>query len=505
MAKMYEMVWRSNNKKFYERTRDTETIEVIIKQIFPTFYLYEENNNGEYKFILDENVKLSKKVFDKEKDYRDYLGVMDSVGRNVYGTQQAVYNHIRKNFFGNGITLTPRIWHFDIETIPDRGAGFPDPQLAEFPITCIQIYDTFEKKNILLLIKPLDDEFSFKKRNPNTIIKVCKDEKHLLETFVKLMDYMKPSILSAWNGENFDVPYITNRAKKIPGFNYRKLSPISVIKEKNVDDVIIYEWEGITLVDAMIAYKSFTYITQTSYSLDNIANVELGIGSGKVDYGEYKDIIEFHEKDYDKFMDYAIQDVQILKGLDEKLNLNQLLIMLSTLMGINPADAFGTVKPWGTYLINKALEQNIVMPESTKHQLDEGIIGGFVAEPQVGLWNWVASIDYDSMYPNQIIAQNMSAETYIPYDRLPEELKTLYDTYMVDEDETKFLDESIAEEVSVLCKKYNVSFGINAFFKKDKIGIMPELVSEIYEDRKIAKGKMLKYKVLKTLLNETIK
>ena len=436
---------------------------------------------------------------------------MDSVGRTVYGTQQAQYSYIRDNYFDNGITLTPRIWHLDIESIPPRGSGFPNPQEALYPVTSFQIYDTYANKNILIIREPLHDEYTFKQRNPNTIIKVVDTEKEMFEVFAKLLDYMKPSIIAAWNGEMFDIPYITNRAKQIDGFNYRRLSPIKVINERKINGTedVIFDWEGVTLVDTMLAYKAFTYKTQTSYSLDNIANVELGIGSGKVDYGEYKDIIEFHEKDYDKFMDYAIQDIQILKKLDEKMNFNKLLVMMSSMMGINPADAFGTVKPWGMYLQNKALQQNIVMPETTKHLLDEGITGGYVAEPQTGLWNWVASIDINSMYPLLgITAHNMSAEKYIPYENLQPDAKLIYDKWMSNEDETKFLSKTglvdETKEIQEICQKYDMSFGMNAFFKNDSQGILPNLVLNIYNDRKVSKGKMLTFKALKTKLQDSM-
>ena len=503
----YEQVWKSKNKKYYERTRDTVTKKVHIRQIQPEFELFEQSNQETgYKFILDQTINLEQKKFNTEKEYRDYVGVMDTVGRKIYGTQQPVYAYIRDHYFGNGVVLKPRIWHLDIEAIPPAGAGFPDPKLAEWPVTSFQIYDNYLDKNILIISKPLNDEKSFLERNPDTVIKLCQDEKQMFETFVNLMNYLEPSIIDAWSGEHFDIPYITNRAKQIQGFNYRKLSPISVIAEREVNGETVYEWEGVTLVDTMLAYKEFTYQTQTSYSLDNIASVELGIGNGKVSYGEYKDIIEFCEKDYDKFMDYAVQDVQILKRLENKLNLMQLLVMLSSMMGINPADAFGTVKPWGTYLTNKAYGKYIIMPKDTKHHLDEGIIGGFVADPIKGIHRWIASIDINSMYPLLgIVAHNMSAEKYVPYDELPTDAKELYDKYQSDEKEGKFLsmtglNETVANEIEVISKKYNYSFGINAFFKNDSIGLVPEIIKEIYSDRKIAKNKMLTFKAFKTII-----
>ena len=208
-------------------------------------------------------------------------------------------------------------------------------------------------------------------------------------------------------------------------------------------------------------------------------------------------------------MDYAVQDVQILKKLEEKLNLMQLLVTLANMMGINPADAFGTVKPWGMFLQNKAYKMGIIMPQSTKHHLEEGIIGGFVGIPQTGLWDMIASIDVNSEYPLLgIVAHNMSAEKYIPYEDLAPDAKVVYDKWMSNENEDKFLNDTglvdETKEIQVICEKYNMSFGMNAFFKNDSVGILPEIVNNIYNERKVSKGKMLVYKALKTKFEEYV-
>lgn len=491
----YEEVWKSQNGNYYLRERDIETLETAIRKIDPVFESYEQiSSESDLKFILDDQVNLRRVTFDSDKEKREYLKTCEMINKRVYGTQPAHYAYIRENYFDNGLDLKQRVWFLDIEAVADR--GFPDPDKAEWEINVMQIYDNYTNKNIILTSKPLNDPEAFKKNNPNVTLKQHENEIEMAKTFLSLLEFMKPTMMSTWNGEGFDIPYITNRFKKLNGVNYRRLSPINVIKEDNYMGETKITWEGITHIDMMLAYKEFTYVTQTSYNLDNIAKVELDSGDGKVDYGEFNTIKDFFKGNWDKFVEYAARDTEILKELEDKLKLNELVKILAYKMGINMSDTFGTVKPWGMYLTNLAMQKNLVMPKDEKHTLDKGVIGGYVAPPQKGLHDWVASIDYNSMYPKNIESCNMSAETYVPYDLLPADAKAIYDKYMSDEDEDKFLDDTVMKEVTDLCQKYNYSFGLNAFFKKDFTGILAQVMGDVYAERKVAKGKMLIFKTL---------
>lgn len=507
----YEEVWKSNNGNYYLRERDINTLECSIRKIDPIYEVYEQiNTESDLKYILDQNINLRRVSFDTEKERNEYIRTCETIGKSVYGTQSPHYAFIRENYFDNKLDLNQRIWFLDIEAIATSG-GFPDPEKAEWPITHIQIYDNYTNKNIVFISRSLNDPEKFKRENPDVVIKEFASEYDMLSGFLSLLEHMKPTMISTWNGENFDIPYITNRIKNTNNLNYRRLSPINVVKEDSYMGNVKYLWEGITLLDMMLAYKEFTYVTQTQYGLDHIAYVELGEGSGKIDYSEYDTIKDFYFGDFDKFTSYAAKDTLILKNLEDKLKLCELVKILAYKMGINMSDTFGTVKPWGMFLTNLAMKKNLIMPKDEKHTLDKGVVGGYVAEPQRGLHSWIASIDVNSEYPLLgIVAHNMSAETYIEeYDLHPELLK-LRHQYHYDENEDKFLDDVLFDsddlkEISKICKKHNVSFGTNAFFDNSKLGIMPEIVLNIYNERKVAKGKMLTYNVLHTKLDSEIK
>ena len=247
--------------------------------------------------------------------------------------------------------------------------------------------------------------------------------------------------------------------------------------------------------------KKFTFAPQTSYSLDNISKVELGIGEGKVDYGEFDNIVDFHDNDIDKFLEYSIMDVVSLKKLEDKIKLISLMQILSVMMGCNMVDSLGTVNPWTQYLTNLGYQKNLVMPYNKHGHLDKTIVGGYVRDPAKGKHEWLASIDVNSMYPLLgMRAFNMSPETYIEEYKMPDEMLALRKLMHCHENEDEYLNPSIIEEIKTVCHKYDVAYGMNAFFMRDEEGIIPERVADIYSTRKEAKRRMLMYKAFKAKL-----
>ena len=501
---IYEKVFSIKNK-YFERVFDTEENKVFFRPFSPIFECYiPTNKESKYKFILDQNINLEKKEFKTNKDLKNFIFSQETLQRNVYGILDPIYNRIKNKYFGLNISFKSRIWYLDIEAVAPEGEGFPEPKEAKFPVNTIQIYDNILNKKIILMTKSLNNPKLFYKKHPEVILKIFDSEKKLFLAFFTLIEKLNPCIITAWNGDFFDFPYLTNRAKNL-GLNYRRLSPLKHIEEKEIRGEMIPTWEGLYLIDMMRAYKKFTYVARSSYSLDSIAQIELN-EMKKVEYQEYKSISEFFNKNYDKFIEYAIRDIEILYELDQKLNLMELIRSLAYMMGINYNDTFGTVKPWGIFLTNIAFKKGLILPKDEKHKLKNSISGGYVAEPQKGLHEWEISFDANSLYPLLgMQAHNMSPETYIPEEKLSKELLEIRNKYQRDEDESKFLNEEVLDEISKVCKKNNVSFGTNGFFKNDKIGIIPEIVKDTYNTRKETKQKMLKYKTFKSRIEQELK
>lgn len=579
--KLFETSW-FDNFKVYERVFDTETGTTRVNQIDGKSEYFVEDPKGFYTNFLDDSIKYSKK-FGNAKDARENAGACSPIYRNIRDnyietksfnknprvwyldieTRSGVHYKISdqrqvllKNKSTGEITRTTleetqKLKDSDLQnylisedgsnfsevqysTLFEKTKSFPDPELAEQEITLIQILDNLEKTVYILGtrdfelsdLEKLGYSFDYSVKYAN-----CKTEIQLLKTFLALFNKLNPLLILAWNGNGFDYPYIINRLKNL-GFTESLSKYGSATLTKNVNDKgqVSYELDsnGHFFMDFMEIYKKFTFDPRSSYSLDNISEIELGehkvphtefltfdsfyTGS---DYqysdSEYSDKLrELIRKSYGsedflkyvnlQFVYYGITDVILLKKLNDKLKLVELMSTVSEIMGVLLDDTLKTVKPWSQHIANEAMKQNKVMPPKREVE-NPNIVGGFVKEPIPGLCKWCMNVDVNSMYPMlSIAAFNMSPETYISMDNAPPELRDLLKSVIKKEqDEEQFLDlkdNNIEkfEKITNLLQKYKLSLGINgALFDISKKGLIPSLVTEIYNNRKKAKKTMNNY------------
>jgi len=464
------------------------------KKIKATYPVYISDRNGDYRYIF-RDVPMTKRVYNNKKDLKETLQIAELSNQLVeaYDPEIELRYPLWKKF--QNTRPNSLIWFLDIEVIDLNNRKFPQPYLADAPITHIQIADNFTDKVVLLMTKAPSDEF-YKKWKDNTEIIVYNSEEELLEGFIKKLKSDNPTIITAWNGENFDFPYITFRAKKL-GININKFSPLNEAKVDYDPDNKIYttRWNGLYLLDALQVYKKFTYSEQKSYSLEYIAKIELGEGEGKVDYGEYQNIFNFFEQNYDKFCEYARKDPIVLKNIIEKTDLFNILIDMANVMGLNYDRALGTVGPWSRNLLLLLLDENVIVPTKPSGEKSAPIKGGFVKDPIKGKHEWICSIDFNSLYPSIMLSFNLSPETYVPYEDLPQEAREILD-YMADEDETKLFDPEFRQKIKAVTQKHNLIFAGLGFFRKDRQGIIPRTIEGIYYNRKKQKNKALLAKAI---------
>lgn len=518
--------------KYYARVFDEKTNRSMKIEIDGTQEGFEPDNTGIYHCILDKSVKL-RKIHGRSKDMH-----------GKYGVTGPIYRFIRDGFWKDHKYNThPRIWYLDIET---RAETAPDPVNTPNEIILIQFYDTFTKTEYVLGRKPWKPEDDYKYSVPVKYIEIS-SEYDLIDAFFRIFQKQDPLIIYAWNGEGFDFPYIFNRAKMI-GISPERMSNYGLVTLKPVQSAKGLKYtigaSGHYYVDLLDVYKKFTFSPRSSYSLENIASIELQ--EHKVDHTEYLDFdsaytgknyqvkaepyddrireeirqlrirmnngdtsaeAEYYSKVNFMFVHYGIQDVVLLKKIDEKLGFTNICLGIAQMMGVQMSDSLGTVKPWSQYIANVAYFQQLVFPPRQEFDAPS-IVGGFVKQPVPGKYNWVANLDVNSMYPQLSIAGfNMSPDTYIPKGKLPAELRDLVLRYYNDQDETTKLSipEDIREYTSELLQKYNVCLAPNgAVFSKDHEGIVPKLVNEIYDGRKKDKKTMIKYENRKVLIGEIL-
>lgn len=226
------------------------------------------------------------------------------------------------------------------------------------------------------------------------------------------------------------------------------------------------------------------------YNFQNLTDEEL--------LEEYKKTDSLcRQKSFDLFVDYNIHDVSLVYKLEQKLKLLSLTFSIAYLVKMNYSDVFGTVKPWDIFIQNSLYKENkFVRCKTSPGVADRQIMGGFVMTPVPGRYEWVVSFDANSLYPSIIRTWNISPETILSENEVPDELIKYYDKIQIDE----LLKDT--SELSALLKKYNLTMTANGhFFRRDKQGIMPLLTGMVYNGRVDAKNEMKKYK--KALVNET--
>ena len=446
--------------------------------------LYEKSSKVTNYTSLD-GVYLQPHKFGTMREGRDYLRQFEGVsGKTIYGQNRFEYAFI-------GEQHKEMIdWDFDKVSIAivdiEVGSenGFPDPYLANEPVTAIAL--RFIGGHMFVF-----GCGDYEVKGTERYMK-CKDEYHLLKFFLKLWQEKCPDALTGWNTKFFDVPYLVNRMRKILGEDEaKKLSPWNIISERQAfvmnRKMTVYELVGVGDLDYLELYKWYSPNgkSQESYRLDAIAQFELG--EGKISYEEYENLHQLYRLNYQLFIEYNIKDVDLILKLEDKLKLIELALTLAYDTKTNYDDVFAQTRMWDALTYNHLMNQNIVVPPRVIKEKSEAFEGAFVKDPQVGLHNWVASFDLNSLYPHLMMQYNISPETLIEPGNYTQEMRdVLSQGVTVDKLLKKEVDLSTLENVTITPN--------GQFFRTDIQGFLPKMMEEMYEDRKKFKKMMIQAK-----------
>jgi DNA polymerase elongation subunit (family B) len=286
-----------------------------------------------------------------------------------------------------------------------------------------------------------------------------------------------PDVITGWNIQLYDVPYICKRLNRVLGEKLMKrFSNWGLVTEGEIfingRKHTTFDVGGLTQLDYLDLYKKFTYKVQESYRLDYIAEVELG--QKKLDHSEFDTFKDFYTKGWQKFIEYNIIDVELVDKLEDKMKLIELALTMAYDAKVNYADVFYQVRMWDNIIYTYLKKRNIVIPPRNKERKDEKYAGAYVKEPIPGLYDWVVSFDLNSLYPHLIMQYNISPETLV---------EEKHPTVNVD----KILNQELTFE---MYKDYAICAN-GAMYRKDVRGFLPELMEKIYNERVIFKKKML--------------
>lgn len=466
----------------------------IEQDLQPTLFFNCNEDTG-YKSLYGVNVRPV--AYDEIRDANDAIKRFDGVsGVEIFGTRDWALQWSSNKYAGNIKYDISKIMSFFLDIEVSSKDGFPDPIKAAQEITSITIYSTFDKKYHVWstkdFIPPLDD----------IVFICCLDERDLLTRMISFWRDDYPDIISGWYSESFDIPYLYNRIVNLFGEKTAsQLSPFGkVTLTESGDDLskeVSVDIYGIDHLDYLKLYKKYKPGGQSSFKLGYISELVLGVGETKIEFDGTLD--DLWEQNPQLYIEYNIQDVRLLVRMDQKLKMIHVQVDLAYLAKTNFENVFSPVKFWSCLVYNELIKDNIVLPQDKRHRKDHTYEGAYVKETIAGLYKWVTTFDATSLYPSMVITFNISPETMVPANEVPDELYEYYRQNLVSRITN---EEDLSNLYEILCK-YDMTIAANGqLYYRNKQGIIPRLMKMALDNRSIAKKEMIQLKKKKESIND---
>ena len=444
------------------------------EEFYPTFFV-PSKKESKYKTLDGLDVELIRPG--TIRDCRDFLEKYENVnGFKVYGNDRFVYQYIAEKYPEEEIKFDInkiKLITIDIEVAAE--SGFPDVFNCAEELLLVTVQDYNTKQITTFGSRPAQVS------QENVKYIYCKDEYALINTFMDWWQNNTPEVVTGWNCELYDIPYLIGRITRLMGEKIAKrFSPWNIVKVKEVQisgrKQLSCEIAGVSIIDYLDLYKkSPATPNQESYRLDHIAFMELS--QNKLDHSEFDTFRDFYTHNWQKFVEYNIVDVELVDRLEDKLKLIDLCFTRAFDAKVNFNDIAYQVRTWDAIIYNYLLKKNIVIPQKERNTKNEKYAGAYVKEPVPGAYDWVVNFDLNSLYPHLIMQYNISPETL---------LDNRHPNVTVD----KVLKKELTFE---MYKDYSVCAN-GAMYRKDVRGFLPELMEKMYNERVIFKKKMIEAK-----------
>lgn len=506
----YTHVEQIGSRIYHRYIDDSGRDQDEVTHFSPTLYTETKDQDAPFRGFAGEYLKEHE--FNNIWDAKQYIKEHKTMPIRIHGMENWWAQYIQRNYTGN------IDWHFsklkvvsiDIETRMNR--GFPNTANPESEITAIalkvhggKIYAFGTKGNQSLEVTVPDDATDDQKAILSDVKATwdsirggveftrCNGESELLMEFMAKWSEIRPHIVTGWNIEYFDMPYLINRMLRFfPIETVNRMSP--AYGKKRIRDFISFKDGefgvttkilGVSIVDYLATYKKFTYKKQESYKLDYIAEVELK--DKKVDYRSlgYRNLDDLWEKNPDLYLIYNIQDANLVERIDQKKNLLRLITYLAYKLHVRYEDTFFQVRMWDVFIYNRNMAKNIIIPPKERRSKDGKFRGAFVFPVKVGVHEWVVSFDLNSLYPHLIMWGNIGPDTLVDREEVEETLGRSIPMYDIDDLADGKVDLDYLKDANLAMT------GNSQFFLRDKPGFLPGMMEELYAERAEVKKQQL--------------
>jgi DNA polymerase elongation subunit (family B) len=386
------------------------------------------------------------------------------------------------------------VMNIDIEV--DTKNKLPDVMEADNTITAIAYYNSRTNEYDALVLDEnyeLTDESFIWKDNAIVNLSRFDNETDLLKKFVVDYKRINPTILTGWNIDNFDVPYLYNRLKRVFNESVAKtLSPIGVTKYNPFRKR--YFLAGVSCLDYLTMYKTFVPGVMQSFKLDSVAKKELG--RGKIAYeGSLSNLFK---TDKQKFIEYNLTDVELVKSLDDKLKFIDLAKGICHKGHVPLEDVYFSSRYLDGAILTYMKIEGIVAPNRPVREVDEfdnstmsdddsdeTFTGAYVKNPVPGMYEWLIDLDFTSLYPSIIMSLNISPETKVckvdnwDANDFAANVDKHYEVTM--NNKTLKLNN---EKMRKFLTEYNLSIASNGIiYHNDSVGVIIELLDRWFQER----------------------
>jgi DNA polymerase elongation subunit (family B) len=514
----------------FDRGKDTIHVvervngERVYKEYPADYIFYYDDPRGKFRTIFD--TPVSRFATRNSKEYHKELKTLSNK-RLWESDMNPIFRCLETNYLGAD---SPKLQtaFFDIEVDFDPQKGYAPTTDPFNKITAFSVYLDWMDKLVTLVLPP--KTYSWERAQ-----EVCDQfdncymferEEDMIETFLDLIQ--DADIVSGWNSEGFDIPYTVGRIVKVLSRDdLRRLCLWNQMpKEREFERFgatqTTFDLVGRVHMDYMQLYRKYTYEERHSYSLDAIAEYELG--ESKTPYEGTLD--QLYNKDFPKFITYNRQDTMLIAKFDKKLRFLDLASELAHDNTVLLATTMGAVAVTEQAIINEAHLRGMIVPNRKGRDDKENTqaAGAYVANPKKGMHKDIGAIDINSLYPSAIRALNMGPETIVGQLRpimtdhyISEKLKVNnnnqtdaweglfgsleYTAVMNGEAGTEITidwEESGDSTVHSAKEVWDIIFGSNqpwvlsangTIFRYDREGIIPGLLARWYKERKEMQAK----------------
>ena len=387
--------------------------ERVYKEYPASYVFYYDDPRGKFQSIY--GTPVSRFTARSSKEFRKEQAIQR--GKQLYESDiNPVFRCLEDNYKNKDAPELHTAF-FDIEVDFHQEKGFSPTTDPFNAVTAISVYLQWIDQLVTLAVPPkhmsLESANDIAKNFDNCIM--FAKEEDMFKTFLDLIE--DADVLSGWNSEGYDIPYTVNRITRVLSkddtrrFCLWNQFPKERMFERFGAESQTYDLAGRVHMDYMQLYRKYTYEERHSYSLDAIAEYELG--DTKTQYEGTLD--QLYNQDFKKFLEYNRQDTLLLDKLDKKLRFLDLANELAHANTVLLATTMGAVAVTEQAIINEAHERGLVVPNRKQRLTDEdtAAAGAYVAYPKKGVHAWVGAVDINSLYPSAIRALNMGMETVV--------------------------------------------------------------------------------------------